>query len=140
MANASSNKSGIRFTDKVWTPKGMKLLVDVLPKDCWAKAGDYVSVQTVIRLREKGYDEHKLEDTKVWKPTNCKRTTYKEKWYCEKCGRTANTGKEAFRDTPCIGFSPSCWGYQRRALFLNRMQTYLPTYPTKERKEAEDGI
>ena len=79
MANASSNKSGIRFTDKVWTPKGMKLLVDVLPKDCWAKAGDYVSVQTVIRLREKGYDEHKLEDTKVWKPTNCKRTTYKEK-------------------------------------------------------------
>ena len=67
MANASSNKSGIRFTDKVWTPKGMKLLVDVLPKDCWAKAGDYVSVQTVIRLREKGCDEHKLEDAKVWK-------------------------------------------------------------------------
>ena len=55
-------------------------------------------------------------------------------------GRTANTGKEAFRGTPCIGFSPSCWGYQRRMLFLNRMQKDLPTYPTKERKEVEDAI
>ncbi len=61
-------------------------------------------------------------------------------WFCDKCGRTAGGGKSSFRDTPCAGFGPSCWGYQRRALFLNRMQKELPTYPTKERKEVEDAI
>ncbi len=131
MANASSNRSGRRPTDKVWTPKGMQLLVKIFPKEYWAKTGDDVLAKTVIQLGAKGYEKKKLDDMKIWKPRDQKHPksyVWSTEWFCEKCGRTAN-GRNGFRNSHCAGYGPSCWGYSKRTLFLNRMRKELPSYP-----------